>query len=117
MRAVLVAALVAFTVVASIAATEHSPIPPPRDGESNSPKSLAVARERGIHSAQSDIKREVFRILDFGEPLPPGTGRRADPQTQYPLQSIWGCVVTERFTTEVEAYNETMRAWHAKHKQ
>jgi hypothetical protein len=117
MKAILVLCAYAITVVASLGAPDQSPIPPPRDGESDTPKSLAVAKERGIHSAQSDIKRGVFRILDFGEPLPPGTGRRVDPQTRYPLESIWGCVVTERFTTEVEAYNDTMRAWHAKHKQ
>ena len=116
MRAVLVAALVAFTVVTSIAATEQSPIPPPRDGESEGAQALAAAKARGIRSAQADIKRGVLRILDFGEPLPPGTGRRIDPQTRYPLESIWGCVVTERFTTEVEAYNSTMRSWHAKHR-
>lgn len=86
-------------------------------GENESPKSLATATARGVDSAQADIKRGVFRILDYGEPLPPGAGRRVDPQTRYPLEPIWGCVVTERFTTEVEGCNNTMRAWHAKHKQ
>ena len=116
MRALFVATLIAFAVVVSTAATEQSPIPPPRDGESESAQALATAKARGIRSAQADIKRGLFRILDFGEPLPPGTGRRVDPQTRYPLESIWGCVVTERFTAEVEAYNNTMRAWHTKHR-
>ena len=117
MRALLVLWLCAASVLATGAASEQSPIPPPRDGESESVRTLAAAKTRGSRSAEADISRGVFRILDFGEPLPPGTGRRVDPQTRFPLQSIWGCVVTERFTTEVEAYNDAMRAWHAKHRR
>ncbi len=116
MRVLLAAALFTFTVLTSVSAADQSPILPPRDGETESPHALAVAKERGVRSARADIERGVFRILDYGEPLPPGTSRRRDPQTRFPLQSIWGCEVTERFTTEVEAYNDTMRTWHTKQK-
>ena len=116
MRALLVVTLLIAAALANVAAAEQSPIPPPRGGESESRQALAAARERGARSAHADIRRGVFRILDFGGPLPPGTRRRIDPQTRYAMESIWGCELTERFTTEVEAYNSTMKAWHAKHR-
>ena len=117
MRASLVLCVFAVVVLSSLGASEPAPIPPPRDGENQSARALAAAKTRGSRSAEADIRRGVFRILDFGAPLPPDTGRRIDRQTRYPLVSIWGCVVTERFTTEVKAYNETMRAWHARHRR
>ena len=99
-----------------LAAVLESPIPPPRDGESSSSAAVAAAKERGAQSAARDIKSSILRILDYGAPLPPNTGRRVDRDTGYPLESIAGCVVTERFVAEVDAYNNAMRKWHAKHK-
>src|SRR3954468_12080284 len=119
MRALLLVAIFAAVGASTTirAAEQQSPITPPSAGESGSRQTLAAARERGARSAHADIKRGAFRILDFGGPLLPGATNRRDSQTGYPLVSIWGCIVTERFTTEVEAYNGTMRAWEAKHRR
>jgi hypothetical protein len=97
--------------------TGDSPILPPRESESSSPQALAAAKERGTRAAAHDIQRGTVRILDYGMPLPSNSGHRTDRITGYPLESIAGCVVTERFTTEVEAYNDAMRTWQTKHKR
>lgn len=116
MKMLLSALFAASVALSGMAAMDDSPIPPPRASESSSSKALAAAKERGARAAARDIKRGVMRILDYGAPLPPNTGRRTDHVTGYPLQSIAGCVVTERFRTEVEAYNSAMKIWHAQHK-
>ncbi len=116
MKAFLTATIYAATILSCLAAVGQSPIPPPDNGDRETASALAAARERGARSAQTDIQRGIFRILDYGAPLPPNSGRRVDPQTHYSLESIGGCVVSRRFAVEVEAYNDAMRAWHAKHK-
>lgn len=116
MKLLLSALFAAMITLPGVAATWESPVPPPNETESSSPKVLGAARTRGARSAARDIKQRVFRILDYGGPLPPHMGRRSDLTTGYPLESIAGCVVTERFIAEVDAYNTEMRNWHAKHK-
>src|SRR6266513_2940862 len=108
MRAILLASVLAATMAGDAIASDESPIPPPREGESESAQAVASARERGVRSAQADIRRGVFRILDYGEPLPPDAGQRIDLETRYRLESVAGCEVTKRFAAEVEAYNDTM---------
>jgi hypothetical protein len=115
MRRVLSQLLILAVALSAVAAAADTPVPPPRESESSSPFALVSARMRGARSAERDIRREVLRILDYGEPLPPGTGRRKDGVTGYPLESITGCAVTNRFVAEVDAYNKAMRDWHAKH--
>src|SRR6202030_2679943 len=112
MRAFLAVVFFGLAIGTSVAASDEPPIPPPRAGESESAHAVRSARERGVRSAQADIKRHVFRILDYGEPLPPDTPQRVDLKTLYRVESIAGCEVTKRFVAEVDAYNDAMRAWH-----
>jgi hypothetical protein len=117
MKTFLAATIYAATILGCVAAAAQSPIPPPNNDDSETAPALAAARDRGTRSAHTDIQRGIFRILDYGAPLPPDSGRRVDPQTHYSLESIGGCVVSRRFAVEVEAYNDAMRTWHARHKR
>ena len=91
------------------------PVFPPNFGETSSKEALAVAAERGARVAAVDIRRGVKRILTYGRLGQLATG--TDPVTGYPVQPVATCLVTQRFLAEVEAYNDTMRRWHAAHKQ
>jgi hypothetical protein len=92
---------------------EDSPILSTAISADDSPAAVAAARDRGAASAGEDIKRGTLRILYFG--LPWSSGKRLiDESTGYRVQVVEGCVVTGQFAAEVEAYNHTMREWHAK---
>ena len=111
------AVIVLFALGAAVlASSEDSPIPEPTVSDPKDAVAITAAAARGSQAATKDIERGVLRILDYGPPLPPGMEHRTDPETGYILQNISGCVVTERFIAEVDAYNRTMRTWHANHR-
>ena len=88
-------------------AADESPISSPAISSDNSPAGIAAAKERGAATAAKDIMAGTLRILYFGKPL-------VDDATGYRVQILDGCIVTSPFAAEVEAYNSTVRAFHAK---
>ena len=115
MRALLILLFSVSLACASLGEEAISPVLPPHFGETSTKADLAVAAERGARVAAADIKRGVMRILTYGRLGQLATG--SDETTGYPVQPVAGCLVTERFLAEVEAYNDTMRKWHAAQKQ
>jgi hypothetical protein len=108
----LIGFLFAFAVSCLLAA-DDSPISSPTIATDTSPAAIAAAETRGAATAAQDIKAGNFRILYFG--LPWSSGKRlVDEKTGYRVQVVGGCVVTEPFVAEVQAYNEAMRKWHAR---
>lgn len=112
--------LLATLIIASVAwpalAGEKSPIISPEMGTNSSPKDIDAAKLQGAATATKDIKSGALRILYFGKPW--STGRPlVDEATGYRVQIVAGCKVTSQFVAEVEAYNKTMRDWHARTKK
>ena len=95
-------------------AKEKSPIRSPEMGANGTAEELAAAKRQGAETAAQDIKAGLFRILYYGEPFPTGKPL-VDAATGYRTQIVAGCLVSSRFVAEADAYNQTMRDWHAKH--
>jgi hypothetical protein len=110
---ILLATLIIAAVARPALAGEKSPIISPEMGTNSSPKDIETAKLQGAATATKDIKAGELRILYFGEPWSNGKPL-VDEATGYRVQILAGCVVTSQFVAEVEAYNKTMRDWHAK---
>ncbi len=108
--------VIAATIGSSvIGLAEDTPITSSQISGDNSPTAVATAQRRGTETATKDIKNGTLRILYFGEPWSVGKPL-VDDATGYRVQIVGGCDVTAPFVAEVEAYNATMRQWHAKEK-
>ncbi len=108
--------LVLVTTMAWLPAlAEDSPISSLQVSTNNSPKCIAAAKERGAATAAKDIKAGKLRILHFGQPWS-ANKPLVDEATGYRVQIIADCIVGKEFAAEVEAYNRSMREWHAKAK-
>lgn len=105
--------LLVSLVGVSAFASEESPISSAAISTDNSPAAVAAAKDRGAATAAKDIKAGILRVLYFGEPWSLNKPL-VDDATGYRIQIVEGCVVTEPFVAEVEAYNSAMRAFHAK---
>jgi hypothetical protein len=114
MRAFLLFLFSVSLACASFGEEAISPVLAPNFGETSTKADLAAAAARGARVAATDIKLGVKRILTYGRLGQLATG--SDPTTGYPLQPVAGCLVTQRFLAEVEAYNDTMRKWYAAHR-
>ncbi len=96
-----------------LGAAEDSPISSNAISSDNSAAAIAAAKARGATTAARDIAAGTLRILYYGKPWSGGKPL-VDDATGYRVQLLAGCVVTEPFVAEVEAYNSAMREWHAK---
>jgi hypothetical protein len=105
------ASLVAF---AAVIAGEPR-IKSPEISTDNSPEAIARAKQQGAETALADIKAGHPVILYFGIPWSVGKPR-LDDTTGLPVEVVAGCTVTGVFSAEVNAYNDTVRAWHQKQK-
>ena len=85
----------------------------PPMGVDNSPATTERARKRGAETAAADIKAGRAVILYYGEPWSSGKPL-LDDATGLPVVIVGGCTVMPPFVAEVEAYNATIRAWHAR---
>jgi len=94
-------------------AADESPVSSVAISADNSPAAVATAKERGAATAAKDIQAGTLRILYYGKPRSVGEPL-VDKATGYRVQIVEGCVVTETFEAEVEAYNRVVRAYHAK---
>lgn len=72
-----------------------------------------VAIERGVALANKDILAGILRILTHGKPADT-SAPMIDAVTGYRIQIIEGHDVSISLPDEIEAYNQTMRDWHAK---
>lgn len=108
--------LIATAVACPTLAAEQSPITSSAMSTNNSPEAVVAAKTRGQKTATKDIKAGELRILHFGQPWSNGKPL-VDETTGYRVQIVGGCLVGEPFVAEVEAYNKTMRDWHAKTKK
>ncbi|MDZ4405869.1 hypothetical protein [Prosthecobacter sp.] len=97
----------------SILVADDSPISSTGIVTDNSPAAIAAAKERGTATATKDIKAGTLRVLYFGKPWSVGKPL-VDDATGYRVQILAGCDVTATFVAEVEAYNNAVRAFHAK---
>ena len=95
---------------------EASHIISPEMGTNSSPKDIEAAKIQGAATATKDIKAGELRILYFGQPWSNGKPL-VDEATGYRVQIVAGCIVSNQFVAEVEAYNKTMHDWHAKTKK
>lgn len=102
--------LITTAMSCALTAGEKSPISDDIPSRDSSPAAMAAAEERGAAAAAKDIKAGKLRILYYGIPRVSGKDR----ETGYPELVVGGCCVTEVFVAEVDAYNQAMRAWHAK---
>ena len=110
MKALIFASAVTFAAV-SVFAADESPITSSAISADNSPAAVTAAKQSGAATAAKDIKAGTFRILYFGKPWSVGKPL-VDDATGYRVQILGGCDVTAPFTSEVEAYNNAMRAFH-----
>jgi hypothetical protein len=116
MRTTLLLSLfLAGLVTGSAFAADESPISSTSISNDNSSAAVAAAKERGAATAAKDIKAGTLRILYFGKPWSAGKPL-VDDGTGYRVQVLAGCVVTEPFVAEVEAYNSAVRAFHTKNR-
>ena len=106
--------VIAATIVSTmIAVAEDSPITSSQISGDISPTAIATAKKQGAETAAKDIKNGTLRILYFGKPWSVGKPL-VDEVTGYRVLIVGGCDVSSPFVAEVEAYNSTMRQWHAK---
>jgi hypothetical protein len=111
--ALLLVGVVAIIIGSPLGAAEDSPISSNAISSDNSAAAIAAAKVRGATTASRDIAAGTLRILYYGKPWSAGKPL-VDDATGYRVQLLAGCVVTEPFVAEVEAYNSAMREWHAK---
>ena len=98
-------------------AADESPISTPVIAPDNSPAAVAAAKEKGVANAHRDIAAGRLRIVFLSETASiEGPHGHYDRDTGYPNYPIAACEATEAFLSEVEAYNNAMRHWHAQQK-
>ena len=106
-----------LTVLAAMFAlamrAEESPIKSKEISADSSAHAVSTAEKQGTATATSDIHSGNFRILYYGKPWSEGKPL-VDEATGYRVQIVGGDDVTRPFVAEVNAYNRTMREWHAK---
>ena|ERR1700712_3850047 len=90
---------------------EEPRIKVPEISADNSIAAVESARRRGAEKAAADINAGRAVILYYGEPWSGGKPL-FDDATGLPVQIVGGCDVSEVFVSEVEAYNNAVRAWH-----
>lgn len=83
-----------------------------------------IAKEGGLVVANRDIQAGLLRNLYLGTyisqhseqvcTVKPSDMPETDRVTGYPVSFISGCYATAALIREVEIYNQTMYAWHAK---
>jgi hypothetical protein len=95
--------------VSAALAAEMSPILSADFSTETGPEVVKAARERGAASAAQDIAAGNLRILYYGKPWSQGKPL-VDDATGYRVMILTGCIVSEPFTAEVNAYNDAMRA-------
>lgn len=78
----------------------------------NNVLALALAKEGGKTIANKDIQSGKLRILSLDKPFSVNKSL-VDEATHYPIQVLVSDNVTEVLIAELEAYNQTMRNWHA----
>lgn len=93
----------------------------------NEPANLLIEinTEGGVVTANKDIQALKWRLLALDEQSVQGKGGACVPPTQHPavidsttgysIETISLCGASASLLREVEAYNQTMRDWHAKH--
>ncbi len=110
-------ALIGFTLLLFVASSiaEEPRIKSSEISTDNSPEAIARAKQQGADTALADIKAGHPMVLYFGIPWP-ANKPRVDEATGFPVEIVAGCTVTDVFRAEVNAYNYTVRAWHAKKK-
>ena len=113
----LLTCLCALVLVAVVHAADESPISTPVVAADNSPAALVDAKKQGVANARRDIEAGRLRIIFLSETaFIEGPLGHFDRETGYPHYPIAACEATEAFLAEVEAYNDTMRKWHAEQK-
>jgi hypothetical protein len=111
MKVAFIVALFLTTLASSVAG--ESRIKSPEISSDNSPEAVARAKQQGTETALADIKVGHPVILYIG--LPWSVGKPlVDDATGLPVEIVAGCTVTGVFSAEVNAYNDAVRAWHAK---
>lgn len=91
----------------------------------NATLAAAISKEGGFAVASRDIKTGLLRSLYIGAYVPaqdsqecaqlkPNEVPRVDAVTGYRVEFISGCYSTAVLIKEVEIYNQTMHAWHAR---
>jgi hypothetical protein len=91
----------------------------------NATLAAAISKEGGFAVASRDIKTGLLRNLYIGAYVPaqdsqecaqlkPNEVPRVDAVTGYRVEFISGCYSTAVLIKEVEIYNQTMHAWHAR---
>ncbi len=95
--------------------TEPQRVKAPQASLEKGPVAVKKARERGAATAARDIKDGRPVILYYGRPWSQGKPL-VDDATKLPVVVVGGCVVSEVFVAEVEAYNTAIRAWHDRKK-
>jgi hypothetical protein len=113
MNLLLIAAVLLIGLAPAIA--EEPRIKSPEISSDNSPEAIARAKQQGTETALADIKAGHPVILYFGIPWP-ANKPRVDDVTGLPVEMAGGCTFSAVFSAEVNAYNDTVRAWHAKKK-
>jgi hypothetical protein len=88
----------------------------PELGGDDSDAAVEKAGKRGAETATADIKAGRPVILYYGKPWSAGKPL-VDDGTGLKVEVVGGCGVTKAFVAEVDAYNATVRAWHAKQKK
>lgn len=79
--------------------------------ENNKARNITI--ERGVALANKDIQAGILRILTHGKPADT-SAPMIDAVTGYRIQLIEGGDVSISLPDEIEAYNQTMRDWHAR---
>ncbi len=113
MKYLVVLVMVLFVVVVAGGEPEKPPIKAPQISSDNSPRAVQDAERRGAQTAAEDINAGRVVILYYGKPWSVGKPL-VDDATGLPVKIVGGCDVTGVFVAEVAAYNEAIRAWHAK---
>ena len=118
MKRLVIAGLMGIFAVATIATDDTPPISTPITPTDDRPAAIAVAAKQGEANARRDIEAGRLRIVYPSETAfifgPQG---HFDPETGYPRYPIAACTAGRAFDAEVEAYNRSMREWHAKQKK
>ena len=116
MKRLVFVVLLCFVITQAFLVAQTSRIKAPQHGSDNSPEAVAEAKVRGAETAERDIAANRAVILYFGKPWWRPKDHK-DEATGLPVIVIGGCTVTGAFVAEVEAYNRTIREWHAAQKK
>jgi hypothetical protein len=81
------------------------------------------AEKRGAEAAEADIKAGCPTIRVYGKRrisargLGEGDTGMVDTETGLPIKGVAGCLASDELVAEADAYNQVIRAWHAKQKK